>query len=77
MVPTTVLYALFETIPSHLEAGNIVDFGDIGSFKITISSVGEDSEDAVDVHSIKRGRITFYPAKKFKDVLTRLHYKKV
>ena len=41
------------------------------------SSVGEDSEDAVDVHSIKRGRITFYPAKKFKEVLIRLHYKKV
>ena len=72
-----VLYALFETIPSHLEAGNIVDFGDIGSFKITISSVGEETKDKVDVHSIRKSRITFYPAKKFKDVLTRLHYKKV
>ena len=70
-----VLYALFETIPG--QAGNIVAPGDTGSFKITISSVGEESEDEVDVHSIRKSRITFYPAKKFKDVLTRLHYKKV
>ena len=59
------------------EAGDIFDFEDIGSFKISISSVGEEPEDEVDVHSIRKSRITFYPTKKFKDVLTRLHYKKV
>ncbi len=71
-----VLYALFETIPNHLEAGNIVDCGDIGSFKISISSAGEDSEKDVDAHSITGSKIAFYPGKKFKEVLTRLTYKK-
>ncbi len=33
----SVLYALVETIPSHLEAGNIVDFGDMAHSKLALA----------------------------------------
>ena len=72
-----VLYALLEIIPDHLEAGNAVQLGEIGSFRINISSNGEDSADKVGSKSIKNCKIIFTAGKKFKNVLNNLSFKKI
>lgn len=71
-----VLYALLEIIPDHLQAGNVVQLGEIGNFRITLSSSGEETAEAVGAKSVKGARITFAPGKKFKQVLNNLSYKK-
>ena len=72
-----VLYALLDIIPDHLEAGNIVQLGEMGNFKIHISSDGEDTAEEVGLKSIRGSKIIFNPGKKFKEVLTRLDFKKI
>ena len=71
-----VLYGLFEAIPTHLKAGNSVDLGDIGRLRISISSQGEDTADAVSSKSVTKARIIFKPSKKFGQLPPRTHLQK-
>ena len=72
-----VLYALAEVLPRHLGDGKSVHLGDLGSFRISMGSVGEDSEDDVDVNSIKRARIVFTPSRELTNLTKGLRYKKI
>ena len=71
-----VLYGLFESVPKHLKSGNSVELTGIGTFRISISSDGEETADKVTAKSIKDPKILFTPDKKFKQVLDNLNYKK-
>ncbi|MEM9423487.1 MAG: HU family DNA-binding protein [Spirochaetota bacterium] len=72
-----VLYALKESIPRHLEAGNTVDLGGLGSFHISLSSRGEDTAAKVSSKSIKSAKIIFAPGKKLKPDVKHLVFKKI
>jgi predicted histone-like DNA-binding protein len=71
-----VLNDLVKTLRRHLENGEIVRFGDFGSFQITISS--ESAEDAEKFHSsmIKSAKVTFRPGIDLKEMLPNLKYQK-
>lgn len=71
-----VLYALVDALPDHLADGNIVRLGDLGSFRITINSNGEDAEKDVSEKSIKKSRILFSPGRKFLTMFKTLSFVK-
>ena len=72
-----VLYGIVDVVPKLLSNGNIVQIGDLGSFRISISS--EASEAAADVTAakVKKAKILFRPGKKFSTMLKTLEYKRV
>ena len=72
-----VLYALLEVLPRHLTNGRSVHLEGLGSFRISLRSSTEDSEDDVDVHSIKGARVLFTTGKDLKKALSNLKYRKV
>lgn len=58
-----ILESLLEQIPKYLMDGKRVHLGDFGSFRVTLTSRGEDTEEAVSRHSIKSVRVQFNPGK--------------
>ena len=72
-----VLYALAEIIPRHLADGKSVHLGDLGSFRISLNSKGEDKASNVDMHSIKNARIACTPSHELSRLTEELHYKKI
>lgn len=71
-----VLYALVDVIPDSLAEGEIVRLGDLGSFRLSLSSTGEDSADEVTISSINGARIIFTPGPKLKEMLKNLVFQK-
>lgn len=71
-----VLYALVEKLPNHLSNGKIVKLGELGSFRINISSEGKNTAKEIDAHAIKKNKIIFTPGKKLKEMQKNLQYKK-
>ncbi|MEQ9310055.1 MAG: HU family DNA-binding protein [Balneolaceae bacterium] len=71
-----VLYGIVDVVPDLLSDGNIVNIGDLGSFRISISSNPSDTEEEVSASNIKKSKILFRPGKKFKLMLNNLEYKK-
>jgi len=56
-----VLIALEENIKDALSFGQIVRFGTIGSFQISISSHGSETKEAVGISAVKSNHILFRP----------------
>ncbi|MEM9424436.1 MAG: HU family DNA-binding protein [Spirochaetota bacterium] len=71
-----VLYALVDVLPRHLSEGQIIRLGELGSFRISISSQGEDSPEKVTAHSIKKARLLFNPGKHLQEMLQNIRYVK-
>ena len=71
-----VLYSFVENMMFELGKGNIVRLGDMGSFRVSISSESHEKEEDVKASSIKNARILFTPGKKLKKQLKSLEYKK-
>ncbi len=65
-----VLKSLQRVVAQHLRNGYSVRFGDLGSFRATIASKGEDSAEGVTAASIKSLRVRFTPAKWLKKQLS-------
>lgn len=72
-----VLYSIIDVVPELLSDGNIVEIGEMGSFRVSISSEGSDSVDEVNSGNIKRAKILFRPGRKFKQMLKNLSYSKI
>ncbi|MCA9932618.1 MAG: DNA-binding protein [Ardenticatenaceae bacterium] len=68
--------SLLALIPEELIAGNIVDLGDFGTFRLSIKGEGADTEEEVTSHNIKRLTVIFTPGKEFKLALSRVEYEK-
>jgi predicted histone-like DNA-binding protein len=71
-----VLEALLTLIPRQLAAGNIIELGDFGSFRLRIQSEGADTPETVTAHNIKKVRPLFSPGKEFKQVLANTEFTK-
>ena len=63
-------------IPKHLALGEIVDLGDFGSFRLTISTEGADTEEEITVRNIKKVGVRFTPGPVFKEMLSQVKFEK-
>jgi predicted histone-like DNA-binding protein len=72
-----VLLALEDVIIDALKGGEIVRLGDLGTFQISLSGKGAETEDDYDVALIKKARINFRPGLGLRGFLSGLSYKKV
>ncbi|WP_103664892.1 HU family DNA-binding protein [Gracilimonas amylolytica] len=72
-----VLYSIIDVLPELLSDGNIVEIGDLGSFRVSISSKGSEVAEEVSSSNIKKAKIIFRPGKKFKQMLNNLNYSKI
>lgn len=56
-----VLDSLNWALDLELSAGNVVQLGELGNFRLSISSEGTTKEEDCDATKIKKARIIFYP----------------
>lgn len=52
------------TLDKHLKAGRIVQFGEIGNFRLSMGSSGSETEEEFQTSQIRKPRIVFTPGKK-------------
>ena len=71
-----VLNDLIKVLSRHLSNGKIVRLGDFGSFHITLSSEGAETEEAFTAKLIKTGKIQFKPGIDLRDMVKTLTYEK-
>ena len=64
-------------IPRHIEKGEIVRLGELGSLRLTINSEGSDTEEDVNASKIKKANYRFSPGPELKQVLKVLKYQRV
>ena len=72
-----VLESLLQVLPDHLLNSRIVRLGDFGSFYITLSSDGVDSEGDFTSSHIKKVRVNFRPGKLIKNKMKTANFEKV
>jgi|SRR5690242_826280 len=71
-----VLTALEENIITDLQDGVIVQLGDVGTLRVSISSGGKDTSDAVTSQDVKKARLLFRPGRGLSHMLKTLQYTK-
>ena len=71
-----VLNDLTKLLSRHLSAGEIVRFGDFGSFQVSVKSEGAETEEKFHASLIKKAKINFRPGIDLKDMLLTLKYTK-
>ena len=71
-----VLNDLTKILRRHLEAGEIVRFGDFGSFQITVKSKGAETEEKFNASLVHSPKITFRPGADLREALNNLKYTK-
>lgn len=71
-----VLNDLIKVLRRHLENGEIVRFGDFGSFQISFSSDGSETIEKFHSSMIKNPRVAFRPGVDLKEMLSTLRYQK-
>lgn len=64
-----VLEALLTIIPEEIADGNIVELGDLGTFRLSIRTKGAETAEEVTSHNITQVRPLFSPGKQFKQQL--------
>ncbi len=72
-----VLNDLTKILRRHLENGEIVRFGDFGSFQITVSSEGAGSEEKFHASMIKGSKVVFRPGVDLKEMQNNLKFEKM
>ncbi len=72
-----VLYAMVEETMLGLSEGRIIRFGDLGSFRITLSSEGKDTAEDVTAAAVKKAGVIFTPGKKLQEMLKSAKFTKV
>jgi predicted histone-like DNA-binding protein len=73
---TAVLEAFMNVVPDHLADGKIVELGDFGTFRISVSSEGAAQASEVTSRNITDVRVIFAPGKRFKKLLTAAEFEK-
>jgi len=64
-----VLYAMVEEAVLGLSDGRIIRLGDLGSLRITLSSEGKATAEAVNATAVKKTGVIFTPGKKLQEML--------
>jgi predicted histone-like DNA-binding protein len=72
-----VLEAFLDVVPEKLADGKIVELGDFGTFRLTISSEGAALAEGVTARSITETRVVFTPGKRFKQLLDTIEFEKI
>jgi predicted histone-like DNA-binding protein len=72
-----VLNDLTKILRRHLENGEIVRFGDFGSFQISIGSEGAEKKDKFSTSMIKTKKVAFRPGIDLKEMLNNLKFEKL
>ena len=71
-----VLEAFMNVVPDQLAEGRIVELGDFGTFRISVSSEGAVEAADVNVRSITDVHVLFTPGKRFKKLLNATEFEK-
>lgn len=71
-----MLEAFLDVVPEKLADGRIVELGDFGTFRITVSSEGAALPEDLTVRSITDTRVIFTPGKRFKQLLATIEFQK-
>jgi len=72
-----VLHGIVEVLPKFLAKGNSVELGELGFFRVSISSKGSETEEEVSLSNIRRSRVLFRPGKKITHMLNNLEFSKI
>ena len=72
-----VLEAFMNVVPDQLADGKIVELGDFGTFRVSVSSEGAELPESVTTRSITNVRILFQPGKRFKKLLNGTEFEKI
>ncbi|HZK61618.1 MAG TPA: HU family DNA-binding protein [Anaerovoracaceae bacterium] len=70
------IYALVDVAISRLEEGEIVRLGELGSLRISLSSVGKTTAAAVKATDVKGTKIIFTPGKRIKKMIKSAKFQK-
>jgi len=71
-----VLEAFLTVVPEELANGNIVELGDFGTFRVSVSSDGAEKAEDLTARSITDVRVLFTPGKRFQQVLDTAEFQK-
>ena len=71
-----VLEAFLSVVPDQLADGKIVELGDFGTFRISVSSEGADQPENLSSRHITDVRVLFAPGKRFQQVLDTVQFQK-
>ncbi|MFD2784756.1 HU family DNA-binding protein [Hymenobacter rubripertinctus] len=72
-----VLEAFFQTVPAELADGQIVRFGDFGSFSVSLQSDGAEAEKEFTAANINNVKVVFRPGKLFAQAMQGASLRKV
>ena len=70
----SVLSNLVQVLPTHLKRGDSVRLGSFGSFRLSISSAGAESAEALDAGSVKGAKVVFVGGTELKKALSDVTY---
>jgi predicted histone-like DNA-binding protein len=73
---TAVLEAFLHVVPEKLADGRIVELGDFGTFRISVSSEGATLAEEVSARNITDTKVIFTPGKRFKQMLNTIEFQK-
>jgi len=71
-----VLEAFLTIVPEELASGRIVELGDFGTFRVSVSSEGEEKAENVTARNITDVRVLFSPGKRFMQALDGAEFQK-
>ncbi len=61
-------------IPRHIEKGEIIRLGELGSLRITVNSEASDTAEEVNASKIKKANYRFAPGRELQQTLKMLKY---
>lgn len=70
------LLALERFMERHLQNGRIIRFGDMGSFRLSISGSGAETPEECTKYNITKARILFRPSLHLRNSLQTVNYRK-
>jgi predicted histone-like DNA-binding protein len=71
-----VLEAFLYVVPEKLADGKIVELGDFGTFRVSVSSEGAAVPEEVTARSITDTKVIFTPGRRFKQMLDNIEFQK-
>lgn len=72
-----VLISLVDLVTYQLSQGKIVQLGELGNFRLSVSSEGRDLEEELTTSAIKRAKVLFSPGAEIRAMLKSATFKKV
>jgi predicted histone-like DNA-binding protein len=65
---------LVQVLPVHLKKGDSIRLGDLGSFRLSVTSEGVSDANALSLKNIKKPHLVFLPGVKLKKLLADITY---